>query len=80
MQATKTSTKLTARDFVYVYEPGIGQTYQNGPYMIIVGARSYYAANYQGRTIAYNLRDFLSAIEACAKHDAARRAGGAPRK
>jgi hypothetical protein len=73
MQATK-PTKLTARDFTYVYEPGIGQTYQNGPYVIIVGARSYYAANYQGRTIAYNLRDFLSAIEACAKHDAARRA------
>jgi hypothetical protein len=72
MQATK-KAKLTARDFVYVYEPGIGQTYQNGPYMIIVGARSYYAANYQGRTIAYNLRDFLSAVDACAKHDAARR-------
>jgi hypothetical protein len=65
---------LQPRDFTYVYESGIGQCYLNGPYVIIVGSRSYYAANYQGRTIAYNLRDFLSAVEACAKHEAARRA------
>jgi hypothetical protein len=72
MQAPK-QAKLTARDFVYVNDEVLGQTYQNGPYTILVGGRSYYAVTYKGRTIAYNLRDFLSAIEACAKHDAARR-------
>jgi hypothetical protein len=71
MQATK-KTKLTARDFTYVYEPGIGQTYQNGPYTIIVGNLTY-AVTYKGQTIKWAIPDFLSAIEACAKHDAARR-------
>jgi hypothetical protein len=71
MQATK-QTKLTARDFVYVYEPGIGQTYQNCAYMITVG-RASYACNYRGQCFSWGLEDFLSAIEACAKHDAARR-------
>jgi hypothetical protein len=71
MQA-KRSDKLTARDFTYVYEPGIGQSYQNGPYLIGVG-RDTYSCNYQGRCFQWGLTDFLSAIEACAKHDAARR-------
>jgi hypothetical protein len=72
MQATK-KTKLTARDFVYVNDEVIGRSYQNGPYAILVGSRSYYAVTYQGRTIDYNLRCFPAAIQACAKHEAARR-------
>jgi hypothetical protein len=72
MQATK-KAKLTARDFVYVNDDGLGPSYQNGPYVILVGSRSYYAVTYQGKTIDYNLRDFFSAIEACAKHEAVRR-------
>jgi hypothetical protein len=69
----KRSDKLTARDFVYVNDEVIGRSYQNGPYAILVGGRSYYAVTYQGRTIAYNLRCFPAAIEACAKHDTTRR-------
>jgi hypothetical protein len=65
----KHNPQLTARDFVPQYEPGVGQTYRNGPYTILVGRESY-AVTYKGRTIDYNLRDFLSAIEACAAHDA----------
>ena len=68
------SAKLTARDFAYVYEPGIGQTYQNGPYLITVG-RSSYAANYRGQCFSWDL-DFLSAIDACARHQAHRNQEG----
>jgi hypothetical protein len=76
MQATK-KAKLTARDFVYVYEPGIGQTYQNGPYLIGVG-RTTYSCNFSGQCFSWGLEDFLSAVEACAKHNAVRRAQEAP--
>jgi hypothetical protein len=64
-------SKLTARDFVYVYEPGIGQTYQNGPYLIGVG-RSTYSCNYQGQCFSWGLEYFTEAIGACARHDEAR--------
>jgi hypothetical protein len=64
---------LTAHDFVYRYEAGLGQFYQNGPYLILVGCNSY-CATYRGQTFRWGLSDFLSAIEACAKHEAARRA------
>jgi hypothetical protein len=76
MQATKRAerAKLIARDFVFVNDDVLGPSYQNGPYVILVGDRSYYAVTYQGKTIDYNLRDFLSAIEACAAHEL-----GAPR-
>jgi hypothetical protein len=69
MQAT---TKLTARDFVYVYEPGIGQTYQNGPYLILVGRNSY-CATYKGQTFSWGLEFFNEAVRVCARHDEARR-------
>jgi hypothetical protein len=65
-------SKLTARDFVYVYEPGIGQTYQNGPYLIGVG-RSTYSCNYQGQCFSWGLEYFNEAVRACARHDEARR-------
>jgi hypothetical protein len=71
MQATE-NTKLTARDFTYVYEPGIGRTYQNGPYLILCERESYSVA-YKGQTFSWDLTDFLSAIEHCQRHDAARR-------
>jgi hypothetical protein len=67
-RSLKLGLKLGPRDFVYVNDEVIGQSYQNGPYAILVGSRSYYAVTYQGRTIAYNLRCFPAAIEACAKH------------
>jgi len=54
-----------------VREPEIGQTYQNGPYMIQVG-RASYAANYQGQCFSWGHEDFLSAAQACAKHEAKR--------
>jgi hypothetical protein len=63
---------LQPGDFLYVYEPGIGQTYQNGSYTILVGRESY-AVSFQGKTLNYSLRDFLSAIEACARHEWVRR-------
>jgi hypothetical protein len=73
-RSLKLGLKLGSRDFVYVNDEVIGRSYQNGPYAILVGSRSYYAVTYQGRTIAYNLRCFPAAVEVCAKHDAARRA------
>jgi hypothetical protein len=72
--ADRAVAKLTPRDFVYVNDDVLGPSYQNGPYVILVGSRSYYAVTYKGKTIDYNLRDFLSAIEACAAHDWVRRA------
>jgi hypothetical protein len=66
------SNKLTSRDFVYVYEPGIGTTYQNGPYLILVGRQSY-ACTYKGRTFTWGLEYFSQAVEACAKFEARRR-------
>jgi hypothetical protein len=74
MQA-KLSDKLSARDFVYVYEPGIGQSYQNGPYLISVGHTplcSSYTVTYQNQRLSWH-QDFLSAVAACQRHDAARR-------
>jgi hypothetical protein len=68
--------KLTARDFVYVYEPGIGQSYQNGPYLISVGHTplcSSYTVTYRGQRLGWHM-DFLSAVRACRQHDAVRRA------
>ena len=72
MQA-KLSDKLSPRDFVYVNDEVIGRSYQNGPYAILVGARSYYAVTYQGQTIAYNLRCFPAAVQACARYEISRR-------
>jgi hypothetical protein len=66
-KTSKKTTQLTARDFTLVYEPGIGQSYQNGPYTILMGRESY-AVTYKGQTIKWGLTDFLSAVEACAKH------------
>jgi hypothetical protein len=65
--------KLTIRDFTYVNDEVIGKSWQNGPYAILVGRNSY-AVTYQGRTIAWNLRDILSAIEVVAKHESGRKA------
>jgi hypothetical protein len=68
-------SKLTARDFVYVYEPGIGQTYQNGPYLIRplpYGYSQGYRVYYQHGPMLTMTETFLSAIEACARHDEAR--------
>jgi hypothetical protein len=53
---------------VYVYEPGLGQTYQNGPYMILAGRNSY-AATYRGQTFTWGLYFFNEAVQACARHD-----------
>jgi hypothetical protein len=69
----KNSNKLTARDFVYVYEPGIGQTYQNCAYVILVGRNSY-CCTYKGQTFTWGLDYFNEAVRACAKHDEKRRA------
>jgi|SRR5882762_2636504 len=58
---------LATHDFVYRYEAGLGQFYENGSYRILVG-RDSYAVTFQGKTLGYGLRDFLSAVEACARH------------
>jgi hypothetical protein len=63
---------LTARDFVYRYEAGLGQFYENGPYLILVGRNSY-CATYRGQTFSWGLEDFLSAVETCARHDTEQR-------
>jgi hypothetical protein len=73
MQA-KLSDKLSARDFVYVYEPGIGQSYQNGPYLISVGHTplcSSYTVTYRDQRLSWH-QDFLSAVAACQRHEATR--------
>ena len=67
------SALLTARDFVYVYEPGLGQTYQNGPYMIRplpYGYSQGYRVYYRGGPMLTMTETFLSAIDACARHEA----------
>ena len=72
------SKYLTPADFVYVYEPGIGQTYQNAAYVITVqnlwvsGEQRYYA-HHKGQCLAWGLKDFASAVEACARFESARR-------
>ena len=59
---------LTARDFVYVCDEFLGQTYQNGPYVILVGHESY-CATYKGQTFSWGLEFFNEAVRACAKHE-----------
>jgi hypothetical protein len=69
-------SKLTARDFVYVYEPGIGQSYQNGPYLIRVEHTplcSSYTVTYRDQRLSWH-QDFLSAVAACQRHEAQRKA------
>jgi hypothetical protein len=75
-KAVRLSNKLTARDFTYVYEVGIGQTYQNGPYLILAGSNSY-AATYKGQTFSCGLEFFNEAVEACASFEARRIQEGA---
>jgi hypothetical protein len=65
--------KLEIRDFAFVHDEVIGPSYQNCAYAILVGAGSY-ACTYQGQTIAWDVRDIVSAVEACANHEAARKA------
>jgi hypothetical protein len=65
---------LTARDFAYVCDEFLGETYQCGSYLIGVG-RETYACNYQGRCFKWGLADFLSAVETCARHEARRNHG-----
>jgi hypothetical protein len=43
----------------------------NGPYLITVG-RATYACNYRGQCFSWGHENFLSAIEACANHEAKR--------
>jgi len=62
---------LTARDFVYRYEAGLGQFYENGSYRILAG-RDSYCATYRGQTFSWGLEFFNEAIEACARHEARR--------
>jgi hypothetical protein len=65
--------KLTIRDFTFVNDELIGPSYQNGPYAILVGRNSY-AVIYRGQSVDYDFTDILSAVEACAKHEAAYKA------
>jgi hypothetical protein len=55
--------KVTLNDFVYVREPELGQTYQNGPYLIQVGPKSY-AVSYRGQVFTWGLESILQAVEA----------------
>src|SRR5262245_45953338 len=59
---------LSTRDFVYVYEPGVGRTYQCGAYVILVGDKSY-ACAYKGQTFSWYLEDFLSAVDCCSQFE-----------
>jgi hypothetical protein len=68
--------KLTSSDFVYVYEPGIGQTYQNCAYTIAPLQHGYsnsYRVFYQGQLLT-GTDTYLAAVEVCARHDAKRAA------
>jgi hypothetical protein len=61
--------KLTLRDFTFVYDKEIGgQTYQNGPFLILVG-RNTYSCTYKGQTFSWGHESILSAVEACEKRD-----------
>lgn len=55
--------KVTLNDFVYVREPELGQTYQNGPYLIQVGPKSY-AVSYQGQVFTWGLESITAAVDA----------------
>jgi hypothetical protein len=60
--------KLTIRDFTYRYDREVGgQTYQNGPYLILVG-RETYACNCRGQCFSWGHESILEAVEACEKH------------
>jgi hypothetical protein len=63
-------TPLSARDFAYVYQPGIGAAYQKGPYVILAD-RGFYAATYRGETFSLDL-GLQESIEACTRHKARR--------
>jgi hypothetical protein len=69
---TTTEKPLSAPDFVYVYEPGIGQTYQCGRYLILAPGYSNktYRCSYNGQMFSIGNEDFLFAVEACARHEA----------
>jgi hypothetical protein len=59
--------KLTIRDFAFVNDPGVGGlTYQNGPYLILVGRESYSCA-YKGLTFSWGHESITEAVEACDK-------------
>lgn len=76
----QTKSILSARDFVYVYEPGIGQTYQNCSYLITVPRTAWpfstYVCSYRGQRFT-EAEGFLSAVDACAKFEEQRQAQSA---
>ena len=66
------SAPLNARDFVYQYEPFIGESYQNCAYVIRIvrcGHSQSYSVYYLDKLLT-GAETYLSAIEACARHNA----------
>jgi hypothetical protein len=64
-------SELTFQDFVYVYEPGEGQTYQCGRYTVrpqLVGYSNFYSALFRGQLLGGS-ESFLGAVEICARHE-----------
>jgi hypothetical protein len=62
----KTQT-LTPVDFVFVKDPELGQTYQKGPYTILVG-RGTYSAACKGQTFSWGLESITEAVGAVERH------------
>jgi hypothetical protein len=65
---TSPGKKLTIRDFAFVNDPEVGGlTYQNGPYLILVGRESYSCAC-EGLTFSWGHESIAEAVEAVEKH------------
>jgi hypothetical protein len=63
-------SKLSSKDFVYVYLPGEAQTYQCGRYTIRaqrIAYRHFYSALF-GTLPLGGSETFLGAVEICARH------------
>jgi len=64
-------SKLTFQDFVHVYTPGEGQTYQCGRYTIRpqqIGATNIYNVLYEAKLVGGS-ETFLGAVEIRARHE-----------
>jgi hypothetical protein len=63
--------KLAFQDFVYVYEPGEGQTYQCGHYTVRaqqIGYSNFYSALFNSWLLGGS-ETFLGAVEICGRHE-----------
>jgi hypothetical protein len=62
---------LTSQDFILVYEPGEGQSYHYGRYIIrpqLIGYHYFYHTFFRSRPLGGS-ETFLDAVGICARHE-----------